>query len=189
MVFPMNPPNGRGTKIDVVYLDRNYPRGLGVHTGWDINGVGGGNTDLGMAIFSIADGVVVEATDEGSGTWGGLIVIHHPHLGVWSRYGHHQKGTRRVKVGDQVAAGNLIAGVGRGYKNMFLAHLHFDIFRKQTPTHWGYWPNRNLEAAREFFLDPTILFGAYGVVTPKPANERRLALSLPWKAPTKKKRK
>ena len=46
------------------------------HCGEDWNGEGGGNTDYGDPVFSIADGVVTAAGDYGS-SWGNIITIEH----------------------------------------------------------------------------------------------------------------
>jgi len=172
MFFPVSPI--RNAKIDVVYMDRFYPPKLGIHTGWDINGVGGGNTDLRMPFRTIYDGKVVFATDlTRFGSWGGLIVVYHEALKIWSRYGHHQAGTRKVKVGDELDGNQVLAGIGRGRNDVFFAHLHFDIFKRLPPNNdWGYWPMNDLDALDSVFLDPRDLFDKFDVVTPRiPRNE------------------
>ncbi|MEM4709842.1 MAG: M23 family metallopeptidase [Candidatus Diapherotrites archaeon] len=146
------------SKIDVLYLDSRYPARLGLHPGIDINGVNGGDTDLGMPFRAITDGEVVYAVDTApTGTWGGLIVVHHPQLGIWSRYGHHNPGSRRVKVGDKVTAGTTLAGIGKGKNNAFAAHLHFDIFTLR-PSSWTYWVMSNINDVVRFFVDPIAFF-------------------------------
>ncbi|HEX8119063.1 MAG TPA: hypothetical protein VF521_17425, partial [Pyrinomonadaceae bacterium] len=47
---------------------------LGLHTGEDWNGAGGGNTDLGQPVYSVANGRVVFAEDCGR-LWGNVVVL------------------------------------------------------------------------------------------------------------------
>lgn len=60
------------------YLEKaNYSGKAAWHSGVDINGPGAGNADLGLAVRSVCDGVVVYAYDgkEKNGGWGKLLVI------------------------------------------------------------------------------------------------------------------
>lgn len=105
-----------------------YPNG---HLGEDWNGKGGGNTDLGDAIYSIAHGVVVFSEDYRLG-WGNVVIIRHAYREkngqinfIDSLYGHLQK--RLVKEGDRVQRGEKIGTMGCGPYNMYLCHLHFEI--------------------------------------------------------------
>ena len=100
------------------------------HLGDDWNGNGGGNSDLGDPIHSIADGLVVYSYNYGS-TWGQVIIIRHKYLDksgkidhVDSLYGHVIN--RRVKVGDRVRRGQQIAQIGTN-NGMYVAHLHLEI--------------------------------------------------------------
>lgn len=165
MILPVNPANK--VKIDVTFLDPRYPVKLGLHTGWDLNLVSGGNSDLGYPFQSIYPGRVVYATDDaGFGLWGGLIVVWHPGLNVWTRYAHHQPGTRRVREGQEVRQGEVLAGIGRGKRNAFIAHLHFDVFKRQ-PAHWAHWPNLDKDELLAHYLDPLTLFRKFGVPLPQ----------------------
>lgn len=79
-------------------------------------------------IYAIADGVVVESTEDGPG-WGVYVKIAHNIGGntVTSLYAHMSYGTRRVVVGDTVRAGQIIGQVGdtgRAYGT----HLHLEIY-------------------------------------------------------------
>jgi len=101
------------------------------HLGEDWNGVGGGNTDLGDPVYSIAHGIVVFSEDFRRG-WGNVVIVRHAYREqngqiafVDSLYGHLQR--RAVSVGQQVTRGQLVGTIGRGPYNMYEAHLHFEI--------------------------------------------------------------
>ena len=107
------------------FWDMNVTRG-GHHTGDDLNGIGGMNTDLGDPVFAVADGLVLYAGESSPG-WGKLIVIAHKTSDgrtLHSMYAHLNK--IEVSVGSLVARGGEIGTVGtaNGY---YPAHLHFEI--------------------------------------------------------------
>ncbi|OYV04149.1 MAG: hypothetical protein CFE26_18445 [Verrucomicrobiales bacterium VVV1] len=107
------------------FWDMNEARG-GHHTGDDLNGIGGMNTDLGEPVFGIADGLVVYA-DEPSPGWGNIVIISHRTIKgevLQSMYAHLHE--IKVKPGELVARGQKIATVGtaNGY---YPAHLHFEM--------------------------------------------------------------
>lgn len=80
---------------------------------------------VGTPIYAIAEGTVVEA---GMSDDTGTVTIEH-HIGgqTWySRYLHMYEDGIYVKVGDQVSAGQLIAGVGNTGRSTG-AHLHFEM--------------------------------------------------------------
>lgn len=68
-----------GTKVDVGNFGYDWLQwiGYGYHPGVDVNGLGGGNTDIGMPFKSSCDGVVIfeERTWFKNGGWGNLIMI------------------------------------------------------------------------------------------------------------------
>lgn len=68
-----------GKKMDVGNFGYDWLQwvGYGFHPGLDINGLGGGNTDLGVAFKAECDGVVVweERTWFKNGGWGNLIMV------------------------------------------------------------------------------------------------------------------
>lgn len=107
------------------YWDMNEKRG-GHHTGDDLNGIGGMNTDLGDSVYSVANGLVVYAGEPSPG-WGKLVVIAHrapDGRPLHSMYAHlHRIG---VTAGALVARGSQIGTVGtaNGY---YPAHLHFEM--------------------------------------------------------------
>ncbi|MBK1884187.1 M23 family metallopeptidase [Luteolibacter pohnpeiensis] len=107
------------------FWEMNEKRG-GHHTGDDLNGIGGMNTDLGDPVFSVADGLVVFAAESSPG-WGNIIVIaHRTTTGevVHSMYAHLER--IDVQRGALVARGEKIGTVGtaNGY---YPAHLHFEM--------------------------------------------------------------
>lgn len=100
------------------------------HLGDDWNGVGGGNSDYGDPVYSIADGVVVYSENFGS-NWGQVIIVRHKYREsdgsvrkVDSLYGHVIN--RRVAAGSFVRRGQQIAQIGNN-NGMYLAHLHLEI--------------------------------------------------------------
>ena len=108
------------------FWEMNERRG-GHHTGDDLNGIGGMNTDLGDPVFCTADGLVVYAGEPSPG-WGKLVVIAHTAADgrpLHSMYAH----LHRIDVapGALVPRGGKVGTVGtaNGY---YPAHLHFAMF-------------------------------------------------------------
>lgn len=142
----------------------NKKTGLGsVHPGVDINDTRGGDSDLGRRVRAIADGVVVEAAD--FPIWGGLVLIHHPSLDVYS-LSAHLTGIR-VAPGDRVSMGDVIGHIGKGAWRW--AHLHFELRRSRLPA--NFWPSakypRRAEAedfVRRHYLDPEAWFAEHGAL-------------------------
>lgn len=144
--FPVGKPDAEG-----YYKARGFrPNG---HLGEDWNGTGGGNTDLGDPIYSIANGMVVFARDVRKG-WGPVVIVRHAFVEdgklrtVDSLYGHLLQ--IMVKEGDQIVKGQQLGTMGNN-RGMYAAHLHFEI-RKNI--HIGM--NRSL-FKRDFsnYYDPT----------------------------------
>lgn len=107
------------------FWEMNDKRG-GHHTGDDLNGIGGMNTDLGDPVFCTADGRVVYAGESSPG-WGKLVVIAHTATDgrpLHSMYAH----LHRIDVapGALVPRGGKVGAVGtaNGY---YPAHLHFEM--------------------------------------------------------------
>jgi murein DD-endopeptidase MepM/ murein hydrolase activator NlpD len=107
------------------FWDMNEKRG-GHHTGDDLNGIGGMNTDLGDPVFCTADGLVIYAGEPSPG-WGKLVVIAHQAADgrpLHSMYAHLHR--IDVALGALVSRGGKvgIVGTANGY---YPAHLHFEI--------------------------------------------------------------
>lgn len=68
-----------GTKVDVGNFGYDWLQwiGYGWHPGVDVNGLGGGNSDIGMPFKSSCDGVVIfeERTWFKNSGWGNLIMV------------------------------------------------------------------------------------------------------------------
>ena len=120
--FPVGPPDGKGYYNAQVFTKND-------HLGDDWNGVGGGNTDLGDPVYSVANGIVVFAEDWGGG-WGNVVRVWHnlgtleaPEL-VESLYGHLD--TIMVDLGDTLSRGEQLGTIGDAHGNYY-AHLHLEI--------------------------------------------------------------
>lgn len=122
--YPVGKPNGDG-----YYIFRGFsPHG---HLGEDWNGNGGGDSDEGDPVSSIANGVVVFSEDYKRG-WGNVVIVRHAYREtngqiafVDSLYGHLK--VRSVKLGQQVTRGQIVGTIGCGPYRMYAAHLHFEI--------------------------------------------------------------
>ncbi|OHD60785.1 MAG: hypothetical protein A2014_03120 [Spirochaetes bacterium GWF1_49_6] len=120
--FPVGPPDAKG------YYDAQ-PFGQNYHLGEDWNGNGGGNSDLGDYVFSIADGIVVYA-DDAQGGWGNVVrIVHNTGTAgqpayVESLYGHLKD--IMVNRFEIVKRGQVIGTIGN-LDGFYLAHLHFEI--------------------------------------------------------------
>lgn len=100
------------------------------HLGDDLNGIGGGNSDLGDAVHAAGAGRVVYAGSPGPG-WGKMILIAHrlpdgDELGpvVQTMYAHLE--SIQVQTGQNVQRGDKIGTVGTA-EGAYLAHLHFEV--------------------------------------------------------------
>ncbi len=124
--FPVGKPDADG-----YYKSRGLRLRPPRHFGEDWNGRGGGDTDLGDPVYSIADGVVTFAHDV-RGAWGNVVLVRYayrdPEDGkvkfIDALYGHLQR--IMTNVGDQVKRGEQIGTIGNN-RGMYSAHLHFEI--------------------------------------------------------------
>lgn len=139
--FPVGPPDAKA------YYNAQ-PFGKNLHLGDDWNGVGGGNSDLGDPVYSVAHGKVVEAVDHGGG-WGKVIRVVHrlKEQEVESLYAHLD--TMLVEEGDFVERGKQIGTIGNA-DGVYWAHLHLEIrSQKGMPLGGGY------SADTVGYVDPT----------------------------------
>ena len=120
--FPVGPPNA------VAYYNAN-PFGNELHLGDDWNGVGGGNTDLGDPVYSIANGQIISAQDHGPG-WGNVVRIvhrldsHSTETQLESLYAHLD--SIWVVEGSEIGRGQQIGTIGNA-NGAYWAHLHLEI--------------------------------------------------------------
>lgn len=134
--FPLGPPNGNGYFV----AQRFGKRG---HLGEDWNGRGGASTDFGDPVYSIANGLVVEARDYGRELrWGKVVrVIYKLPEGkgynfVEAIYAHLND--MLVQPGDLLRRGEQIGTIG-DVEGLYSPHLHFELrYLIDTPLGTGY---------------------------------------------------
>jgi murein DD-endopeptidase MepM/ murein hydrolase activator NlpD len=122
---PLGSAGGALTYNPQPFWAMNDARG-GHHTGDDLNGIGGMDSDLGDPVFAVADGLVTFAGPSSPG-WGNIIIISHrtaDNRRLQSMYAHLL--SVDVKPGDLVARGTRIAAVGTA-NGLYPAHLHFEM--------------------------------------------------------------
>lgn len=118
--FPVGKPNGEG-----YYNAQGF--GKNNHLGDDWNGNGGGNTDLGDTIYSVANGYIISAKNHGGG-WGNVIIIQHYLVDftiITSLYAHCSKMLISEK-NEFVKRGEPIGTIGTA-DGIYPAHLHFEM--------------------------------------------------------------
>jgi len=134
---PIGTETGAFTYNAQKFWTENPHRG-GRHTGDDLNGIGGQNSDLGDPVYAIADGYIIYAGTPSPG-WGKVILVAHrierdgKEEILQSMYAHLQRS--QVAVDSYVKRGQKIGTVGNADGN-YLAHLHFEL-RKGTHLYIG----------------------------------------------------
>ncbi|MBV8858255.1 MAG: peptidoglycan DD-metalloendopeptidase family protein [Acidobacteria bacterium] len=153
---------------------------LGLHTGEDWNGAGGGNTDLGQPVYSVANGRVVFARNCGR-LWGNVVVIEHlfyendERREIRSLYAHLNE--IKVSEGAEVRRRQLIATVGQDPEKLFNAHLHVELRLDPTlaPTFWPSSEGKDAAWLREHYEEPSGFIKSHRKL-PVPQNESTLVL-------------
>ncbi len=153
--FPVGDANASGPYKDIAtgigyygwriatHFAENYE--LGIHTGEDWNGNGGGNTDLGQDVHAVANGRVTFAQHCGR-LWGNVIIIehhfyeNHERRKIISLYAHLNE--IKVKEGAVVQRRQVIATIGQDPDKLFAAHLHLEL-RWDDSLSTTYWPSSN----------------------------------------------
>ena len=120
MKYPFEP-----FKVDTVLGEKT---GKVLHSGVDVNGLKGGNTDCGTLLDAIYEGVCVEV-----GTTPSLgIYLSYKITGPWGEryvtYLHCQK--LHVKLGERFAEGIVLAEMG-STGNSTSCHLHWEVCRRK----------------------------------------------------------
>lgn len=188
--FPFGRGDGGGAYVDKTtgqnyngwYVATRFAEtySLGIHTGEDWNGSGGGNTDLGQDVFAVANGRVTFAANCGR-LWGNVIVIkhafyeNHEKKHVISLYAHLQK--INVQAGDTVGRRQRIGTIGQDPDKLFDAHLHLELRTDESlaPTYWPSSNNKDVSWVREHYLDPGSFIKSHRK-TFVPQSERLLVL-------------
>lgn len=125
MDTPMGSENGALVYNAQKFMEMNAKRG-GKHSGDDLNGIGGMNTDLGDPVFAAGDGLVVFTGNPSPG-WGNIVILAHRDAEgkpLHTMYAHLL--SIEVKLGALAARGTEVGTVGtsNGY---YPAHLHFEM--------------------------------------------------------------
>ncbi|MCF6240129.1 MAG: M23 family metallopeptidase [Bacteroidales bacterium] len=118
--FPCSDELGHGYYIAQGFQDSIH--GDGAHLGLDINGLGGGNSDLGDTIYSIGDGIVANTYDTD------YLSIYYKYKGKVVKALYYHCKDIFPKAGDFVSKGEAIATIGNS-DGMYLAHLHFELMK------------------------------------------------------------
>lgn len=117
--FPMGSASGAFSYNAQPFLENR-------HLGDDLNGIGGWDSDLGDAVYAVADGEVVFVGWPSDG-WGRVMMIQHRDKNgrmLQSFYAHLDR--MDLPLGARVLRGAKIGTVGKG-NGQYLAHLHFEV--------------------------------------------------------------
>lgn len=156
---PMGSEQGAFTYNAQSFWEMNASRG-GRHTGDDLNGIGGMNSDLGDPVYASGNGLVIYA-GEPDPSWGKTILLAHRLPDgriVQSMYAHLQ--TIAVPLNETVMRGQRIGRVGNA-GGRFLAHLHFEMHEASGPSLGAGYVNYRTNR-----LDPTATVRAHQNLDP-----------------------
>lgn len=150
--FPCGAPQGAMTYNAQAYGSPNEQRG-GKHTGDDINGIGGENSDLGEAVCAAGRGLVVYS-GKPSPDWGNVVILAHRLPGddriYQTLYAHLNE--RCVRTGETVARGERLGSIGTA-DGAYWAHLHFEVIASRAVE--AGMPGYGAEGRMLNRLDPT----------------------------------
>lgn len=121
---PICTPNGAFAYDAQPFGSPNPKRG-GNHTGQDLNGIGGSNTDEGEPVYAAARGLVVYSGVPAD-DWGNVVILLHrlpDGTCVQTFYAHLKE--RSARPGETVSRGEPIGTIGTA-NGLYLAHLHFE---------------------------------------------------------------
>ena len=107
------------------FMEPNKKRG-GMHTGDDLNGIGGRDSDFGDPVYNIADGLVIYAGTPSPG-WGKTVIVAHrapDGRTLHSMYAHLSE--IDVSLGKLIPRGLTVGSVGTA-AGRYLAHLHLEL--------------------------------------------------------------
>jgi len=157
---PLGLPTGAFTYNAQTFWETNKTRG-GRHTGDDINGIGGQNSDLGDPVFAIGNGLVIYSGTPSPG-WGKTIILAHRTIDqriIHSMYAHLH--SIDVAYMNQIPRGAIIGTVGNANNN-YLAHLHLEIRQAD-----GISPQRGYTAFKFDRLNPEKTIASLRASTPE----------------------
>lgn len=191
--FPVGNPNGKGqytSKTDGKTYDSWYNAtkfaekySLGIHTGIDLNGTGGGDTDKGQPVYAISKGIIEVAKNFGS-PWGNVVIIKHKYLEnghinyCYSLYAHMED--LLVKKGDLINKRAQIGVIGTG-GGSYPAHLHLEIrkniMKDYEATYWPSSHSKSIDWVKEYYEDTEEFINKHRVTT-CPYLENKIIIAL-----------
>ena len=158
-------------KEDVGFLE---PASYGPHEGSDVNGLGGGDTDCGFALYPITNGRVIHVSFSQTG-YGNIVIfeITGPWGTYWVRYAHCDD--IFFPESTNVLRSDILAEMG-DIGNATACHLHYDVFIKLPPMNNGKvnwrWYTKKEDKLREYMTDPIAFIKEYkleeGVIQEEP---------------------
>lgn len=154
---PCGTPGG-GMMYDAQPFGSDNPARGGRHTGQDLNGIGGNNTDEGEPVLAAGRGLVVYSGVPSEG-WGQVVILAHRLPGenrlIQTLYAHLKESF--VHPGQLVGRGERIGSIGSA-GGRYLAHLHFEAIESMCTEAGmpGYHPSGVMNR-----LDPSELLAQY----------------------------
>ena len=132
------------------FLDRDFKNRL--HPGVDLNGTGSCNEDLGIPVYPMADGEIIQYYNDGGRTgWGEMLMLFHPEYNVYSVYAHIQKPVS--KLPQWIQKTKKLCEVGNAF-GKWCAHIHFEVRKKRFRI--NQYPDKSWDEAKikEHYYNP-----------------------------------